>query len=301
MTTVSERRLAEFVNRDNEIKAFRNILEDGDALIIAYWGGGGLGKSSLLSRMIHECAQRKLRKAEIIWTDTRNHDYLAIMRKVRDDVGLDFFNKFTDLVNYFTVPQYKLNIQVNNVQSKIEVGRNLKIEGESSVNDIAGVIIKDSMLVIPRSDMDVPESERLARLTDSFIECFAAALSSGPPLVVFFDSVEKMTLVTRKWVWGELLGGVLDGRLKNVRFVLCGREKPPQDLDRDLQLILEDVELKPLDLDHIIEYLEKRGVDKNLCEDLAMMIMGPTRGEPLRIANEVDKYLLMKKKARRNG
>lgn len=298
MTTVSERRLAEFVNRDNEIKAFRDILGDGDTLIIAFWGGGGLGKSSLLSRMIHECAQRKLRKVEVVWTDTRNHDYLAIMRKVRDDVGLGFFNKFTDLVNYFTVPQYNLNVQVNNVHD-IEVARGAQIGGGSKVDDIAGVIIKDSMLVIPRSDMDVPESERLARLTDSFIECFAAALESGPPLVVFFDSVEKMTQNTRKWVWGELLSGVLDGRLKNIRFVLCGREKPPQDLDRNLQLILQDVELKPLDLDHVIEYLEKRGVDKNLCEDLAMMIMGPTRGEPLQIANEVDKYLLMKRKKAR--
>ena len=69
-----------------------------------------------------------------------------------------------------------------------------------------------------------------------------------------------------------------------------------------MQLILEDVELKPLSLEHIIGYLEKRGVDENLCEDLAMMLMGPTQGNPLRIANEVDKYFLMKKKrARRDG
>jgi len=300
MTTVLERRLAEFVNRDDEIRAFCNILEAGDPLILALWGGGGLGKSSLLARMIHECALRRLRKAEVIWTDTRNHDYLAIMRKIRDDVGPSFFNKFTGLINYFTVPQYKLNIKVDNVQS-IEVAKNAQIEG-STVGDIAGVIIKDSMLVIPRSDMAVPEPERLARLTDSFVECFTVALSSGPPLVVFFDSVEKMTQDTRKWVWSELLGGVRDGRLQNVRFVLCGREEPPQDLDRDLQLILEEVELKPLALDHIIEYLEKRGVDENLCEDLAMMLMGPTQANPLRIANEVDKYFLMKKKrARRNG
>jgi hypothetical protein len=271
MTTVSERRLAEFVNRDDEMTTFRNTLETGDPLILAFWGGGGLGKSSLLQRMIHECARRRLRKAEVIWTDTRNRDYLEIMRIIRDDVGPGFFNKFTDLVNYLTVPQYELNIKIDNVQS-IEVAKNAQIE-DSTVGDIAGVIIKDSMLVIPRPDMAIPEPERLARLTDCFVECFAEALSSGPPLVVFFDGVEKMSPNTRKWVWGELLGGVRDGRLQNVRFVLCGREEPPQDLDRDLQLILEDVELKPLGLEHIIGYLEKRGVDENLCEDLAMIIL----------------------------
>ena len=291
MTTVLERRLAEFVNRTDEIGIFCNILDTGDPPIMMIWGDGGVGKSSLLERMTHECALRKLRKAEVVWTDTRNHNYLATMRKIREDVGAEFFNKFTDLVNYFTVPQYKLNISIDNVES-ISVANGAKFEG-STIGDIAGVIIKDSMLVIPRTDTDVPESERLARLTDCFIKDFTSALASGPPLIVFFDAIEKMTQDTHNWVWGELLHSVQEGRLQNVRFVLCGREELPSDLDRDTKRIVKAVKLKPLEYDHIVDYLDKRGIAKSDHESLAKMLIVAAKGNPLQIANLTDGFLEM--------
>ena len=37
---------------------------------------------------------------------------MAVMRKIRDDLGTDLFKPFTDLINYFTVPQYNLKIDV---------------------------------------------------------------------------------------------------------------------------------------------------------------------------------------------
>src|SRR5437899_1373873 len=133
---------------------FCNMLDVDDVSIMVVTGDGGIGKSSLLARMMHECAQRKLRRADVVWTETRSHDYLAIMRKIRDDVGVESFHAFTDLVNYFTVPRYELSINVTGVRS-IEVARGAAIEG-STVGDIAGVIIKDSMLTIPRTDMAIP-------------------------------------------------------------------------------------------------------------------------------------------------
>ena len=82
------------------------------------------------------------------------------------------------------------------------------------------------------------------------------------------DAVEKMSVDTRKWVFEELFGSVRDGRLSNVRFVICGRQEPPRELDRDLKLFIEEAQLKPLEHGHIVEYLEKRGVDpSNLVDD----------------------------------
>ena len=292
MTTELERRLAEFVNRDNEMDLFCEVLETDQKPIMIVWGGGGVGKSSLLARMIHECACRKLRKAEVIWTETRNHDYLAIMRKIRDDVGVDYFKPFTDLVNFFTVPQYELKIKLASAGS-IAVAQDAQIEG-STIEDIAGIVVKDSMIVMPRPDIAVPESERMVRLTDRFIENLAIALQSGPPLVIFFDAVEKMTEDTRKWVWFELLKSVQDNRLYHIRLVLCGRERPL--LDRDMQIIVEEAELLPLALENIIDYLVKRGVSESSRNDLASMLWVATKGNPLQIATLVDGFLKLQKR-----
>lgn len=294
MRTEIERRLAEFVDRKVEMQRFCDLLDGEEKLIMLISGDSGLGKSSLFARMVHECGLRNRKKAEVVWSDTRPHDYMAVMRKIRDDVGPDLFQPFTDLINYFTVPQYNLKIDM---QGSVRVGEGLQVK-DSSVGDVAGVVIKDSMIVVPRNDMAVPEAERLVELTERFLDVFAAALTSEP-LVVFFDTVEKMSENTRAWVWGELLKAVLDGRLKNVRFVLCGITHPP--VDRDMEQIIEEAKLAPLGHADIVEYLGLRGVEESLRPDLADMLLGPTEGKPINLAMRVDSYLKFKQKRERGG
>ena len=294
MTTVLERRLAEFVDRTDEIAAFCKILDSGDPPIMAVWGGGGVGKSSLIARMIHESSLRELHKAEVIWTDTRSHNYLAVMRKIRDDIGAKYFYSFTDLVNYFTVPQYELKIKVD---SNINIFDNAKIEG-SSIGNVTGVYIEDVMMPESIRSMDITEDEKISRLTDNFISNFAAALSEvakEKPFIVFLDAVEKMSIATRKWVWCELFAAVRDDRLPNTRFVVCGREEPPADIDREIRLMVDMAELKPLEQVHITEYLIKRGITEGI-DELSMMLFASTGGNPLLVANNVDTYMKLKQK-----
>lgn len=299
MITEFERRLSEFVDRNNEIELFYEMIEEADAKpVMIVWGEGGVGKTSLLARMIHECAIRKLRKVELVWTEVRNHDYLAIMREIRDDTNPDFFKPFTDLINFFTVPHYELTVNVGNVSS-ITVAKNGQIES-STTGDIAGIVVKDFMLAAPRQDMAIPENERMARLTDCFIENLSECLETGPLMIIFFDAVEKMTEVTHKWVWQELIRSLHDGRLQNIRFVLCGRQEPM--LNRDMYMIVEDARLKPLVTEHIMEYLAKRGVVERSRSDLASMLLVATQGNPLQIATLVDGFLkLQKRKYRKHG
>ncbi len=86
---------------------------------------------------------------------------------------------------------------------------------------------------------------------------------------------------TRAWVWGELLKAVLNGRLTNVRFVLCGISHPP--LDRDMDRIIDEAKLAPLGHADIVEYLALRGVEEKLRPDLADMLLGPTEGKPINL------------------
>ena len=298
MSTVLEGRLAEFVDRTDEMRLFVDILEFGEPPVLVVRGGGGLGKSSLLARMIHECAVRGLPRAEVVWTETRNHNYLDIMRRIRDDVGPRHFNAFTDLVNYYTVPEYRL---VVSVEGTINVAQGASFV-ESTTGDIAGVIIKDSMISIPRPDLAVPEDEKRARLTDTFIAGFGDVLETTPPeapLVVFFDAVEKMTDETRAWVWGEFVRALSDGRLTNMRMVICGRVEPPEDLSREVRRILEETVLRPLELEHIEEYLEKRGIEEQSRPTLALLLLASSEGNPLKIASDVDAFLKLKRKQER--
>jgi AAA+ ATPase superfamily predicted ATPase len=295
MKTELERRLAEFVDRKEEMARFRDMLERDDKLIMLISGDSGLGKSSLFAKMIYECAERKRTKSEVVWTDTRPHDYMAVMRKIRDDFQSDLFKEFTDRINYYTVPNYELKISA---PGSVRVGEGMTVSDNSQVENIAGVIIKDSMFVVPRDDKAVPETERLADLTDIFIKTFAEALKAQP-LVVFFDTVEKMSEPTHKWVWGELLKAVLDGRLPNVRFILCGIKHPEP--DRDMEGIIEQVELSPLQHEDIMEYLGLRGIPPEIRSPLADMLLVTTQGKPFDIATRVDGFLKLQQKRERSG
>lgn len=288
---VEERRRAQFVDRKTEMRRFRDLLGTPDRPILVVWGEGGIGKTSLLEQMVHECAQRGLPKVRVLWRDTRRYDYLGIMREVRDDLGAPcaaHFNAFNERVNFFTVPRYEFKLEVT---GSVTAAGGAQFTSSTVEGDIAGVKIQDLMLVAPRTDIAVPESERMIRLTDDFLQALTAALESigpGGPLVVFFDAVEKMSTETCQWVAEELLEAVRDGRLGNIRFVLCGRERPP--LGMELGPMVEEAELQPLGLADITEYLACRGVEQDRSA-LALMLFAATKGNPLLVATHVQSYL----------
>jgi GTPase SAR1 family protein len=282
-----DRLLAEFVNREGELARFRELLTCADSTVFVIWGPGGVGKSSLQAKLIHEVATRGIAKSEVIWSETRNHDFIAIARKIRDDLGPEHFGKFTDLVNFYTVPQYELKISVSGA-GNISVGQGAQLMSGAEVGTMAGIVIKDVMLTEPRADMQVSASERRTRLTDAFIEGMATALAERQA-VVFFDAVEKMTEETRLWVWNEFLPAACDKRMGQVKIVLCGRTEP--EIDRMWRDAFEVAELKPLTREHLMAYLERRGVDEISREPLADMLMVVTKGNMLDLATHVDGYL----------
>jgi hypothetical protein len=285
---VIERRLAEFVDRDDEMRQFQSVLDSDRTPVMMVWGATGIGKTSLLLRMVHECALRKVRKAEIVWSDTRPHDYMAVMRKIRDDLGVEPFKAFTDLINFFTDAEYHPKLQVNvNVQGEIAVGAGMQV-AQASVGDVAGVVIKDSMFVVQRTDLAIPAEARREQLTARFLEGLGA-FSQSSQVVVFLDAVEKMSEVTYKWFWEQVVARL--ELLPNVRFVLCGQKPPPD--DPDLRMFIASAELKPLGVQDIALYIGKKAphVAEAVRLELAKMILAPTGGRPTEVANWVDLYL----------
>ena len=290
LSAVMKKRLAEFVDRDREIARFGQILDSPDGPhIMAVWGESGMGKTSLLARMMHECSLREIHKAEVIWKDSNPPDYMAVMRKIRDDMGADHFQSFTDLVNYFFQAGYQPHIEVNlrlSDTTRIRVAEGMHVT-DASVGDVAGVVIKDCMIVIPRTDMAVPEAERRARLTERFVEDLKRALAERP-LVVFFDAVEKMSADTESWLWEQLLDVVRSEQVPAVKFVLCGQKPPPH--DRDWRDFVEEAVLVPLALGDVVHYLEKRFPELSAAEhqSIADLICAMTTGNPAKVADMAD-------------
>ena len=61
------------------------------------------------------------------------------------------------------------------------------------------IVIKDLMLTDPRNDLAIPESDRMARLTDQFVQELNA-VASRRRVVIFLDAVEKA--VAASWQRG---------------------------------------------------------------------------------------------------
>ena len=220
---------------------------------------------------------------------------MAVMRKIRDDIGVEYFTLFTDLINYYTKPGYEpieINLTLSGADVRVASGMQVT---NASVGDIAGIVIKDNMIVVPRPDMEVPEPERRDKLTRRFIEGLKKAVENEP-IIVFFDAVEKMSAETERWVWGELLYSIRN--LTNIKFVLCGRKPPPD--DQDWRLFVEETGLRPLRHKDIAKYLLKRvpelGKEIESLKMFADLIEANTDGNALKVAREVEKLLKMKDK-----
>lgn len=286
MISELERRLLEFVDRDDEMARFCALLDQPDKLVMSVTGPGGIGKSSLMARIIHEIANRTLTKIEIVYTDDNLPEFMAIMRKCRDDIGVANFAPFTDLINYYTVPRYTLHVELHG--GTVNVANNLTVTEGSSVRDIAGVLIKDAMITFPRSDLDVSEAERRTTLTNQFAACLAQEAKSHRQIVILIDAAEKMSEGAARWLWDSLIAAVTD-TIPNVRFVIFARTKP--NIDRWKKQIVEFAELQPLSIPDIVLYLEKRGVGPEHREALAEMVFAFSQGNPFEIANRVDLFL----------
>ncbi len=188
-------------------------------VMVVYAAELGMGATSLRLRMTHECSLRKLRKAEVVWTSTFVYDYMAVLRKLRDDLGAEHFGSFTDLINYYTDPTYQpagdLHVDINvNVQGSVQVAGGAQISG-SNVGDVAGVVLRDNMITVQRQDIAVPDDVRRQQLTQRFLDGLRDLSSRGECIVLFFDAGEGIAEYTRNWMWEQLLPPVRDS-LPNV-------------------------------------------------------------------------------------
>jgi AAA+ ATPase superfamily predicted ATPase len=290
-------RFGEFVDRKPELKRFCSIIEEDQFVVMLIRGEKGFGKTSLQKRLIYECREvRKMRWAYTYWVDTRSYNYMTIMRMIRDALGQEFFQAFTDQLNYFTKADYTLRINVETTGTGVNILNSADLDNVK-VNEIVGqkiekIEIHDLNIDKPREDKTIDEQERMFKLTQQFLSDLTTALGTDR-IVILIDDVEEMPTETAKWLWSELVRAVLDRNLTNIKFVFCADcvDAEPQ-LDDFVLRKVQGGRLSVLKEEHIREYLVKRKVGTDAqCEAMATMMASNGADQPLKMANMVTAFL----------
>ncbi len=255
------------------------------------FGPGGIGKSLLLGRMMTACRERGIAWVHIEWEDSRHYGYPDLMRRIRDGTDPGLFELFNDRLNFYTVPEYRMKIQLEGSSiERVAVLENGQVQ-QSGVTVHVGhsVQIADANLAGLRSDQGVSETEVMIQVTGAFVVCLQA-FTAHRPLVLFLDGIEKMREDNRTygWIKQELLERVRDAELTNLFIVIAGRESLGLDGDPSFFECAATYELKPFEGEHIREYLHKRGVTMPEFADW-MVAQGETN--PLQVALSVDNFV----------
>ncbi|HMH49129.1 MAG TPA: ATP-binding protein [Candidatus Acidoferrum sp.] len=268
-----ENLLARFVDRTGEIDKFRLMLDNFERCIMVVWGESGAGKSALQTRLMHECTLRNVKKVRVTSRSLLPLDYMAVMEEIKSGLGAAAFEAFTTLVE--ASKKRTLDVAVRFEGGAINVGNQAQITG-SHIDNMAGVIVNKLEINTGPSEMQELDTERVVKITRSFVECLQRVLQEGP-VVLFLDDLEKMSPGTEGWLWSELLCLLRDGTLNNLVAVVCGQRKPT--LETDWDDYTEVTEIGNFDQTLILEYLVKRGIAEEYRAGMAFTLFTMTRGK----------------------
>lgn len=274
-----------FVDRVRQSDIFRKIL-DGQARrqVMVVTAGAGLGKSWLLRVFAYEAAQRGLPTVQIDFADGQAYDTLALVRSCRDALGPESFAKLMRAIEEATTARVALAASGAPASPvNVSIGDSNSFSGSSvNVSDIGNTIIRDNSFVI-QADSPLVRQAIEDRINAAFFACLAE-LSASRRAVFLFDTYERASLEAERWVagtadrWviGQLLARIRDGKLPNVAVVLAGRRAP--EFGVEWNEVLGRLSLDLLECKDITEYLRERrglaGISDAQAEVLCQAVAG---------------------------
>jgi hypothetical protein len=278
--------LKDFVDRTNELQKFLSLLDNRSG-IQCLWGPGGIGKSTLIYRMADECNVRGIPWCLIEWRDSRRYSYLDFMRRIRDETSAESYSHFNDVVNFYTVPGYRLQLDVTGVMpEKVAVSTGNVSRSDVNVQVGHQIAVQDLHVSIQRPDQAASENTLMIEITSAFFRCFRQWLENNL-YVLFCDAVEKADVQAQNWLESELLSRVRDGELPNVVTVVSGRQGI--NLDTSYHSVASQHLLAALATQHVLEYLQRKGLPAD--PFFAEFVTTEHQGSPLRIAAAINAFL----------
>jgi hypothetical protein len=269
-----------FVDRARQHDAFRKMLDGlSRRRVMILTAGPGMGKSWLLQMFALEAASRKLPLVQIDFADGQAYDTLMLVRRCRDSFGAEYFNSVTQAINEATTARIALTAEAAKPQPAAVLAGTAQLAVDTGGGDFAagnidkrqgqvfidGPVIKDNYFVV-QTDNPLVRQVIEDRINAAFFDCMAA-LCGQNRVVFLFDTYERNSLeierwsssAADRWIVGQLLARIRDGKLPNAIVVIAGRRVP--EFGVEWNEVLGRINLEELSCEDIKIYLrERRGL-----------------------------------------
>jgi hypothetical protein len=275
-----------FVDRLKELDRFRKSLEGTSGRrIILVSAGPGMGKSWLLRRFAQDAETRRLAHVLIDFSDGQAYDVLTLVRRFRDQLGPEHFNRLTTTINEATTPRLVLADGGGGAPSPAVSFAGAQV-GDLRLGDVAGgSIIRDNFFVV-QTDNPLLLQAIEDRVTQVFFECLAEVVAVSGPALFLFDSYERASQESEHWVsnaadrWiqRELLQRIGDGRLSGVLVVLGGRRLP--ELDAAWAKVVGRLDLELFTVADVAAYLRQNRRLAGLSDAEVQTLYNAVQGNP---------------------
>jgi hypothetical protein len=275
-----------FVDRDKEIDRFRRSLDGTTGRrIILVTAGPGMGKSWLLRQFVAEAKNKGAHTVLIDFSDRQAYDVLMLVRRARDAIGAEYFNRLTAAINDATAPRITLNEASGGVVNNAGVDlSNSKVQ-DVVINEAAGRnIIKDNLFIV-QSDNPLLLQAMEDRITQVFFECMKDIVQTQR-VVFVLDSYENNSTeggqwlpnAADRWITRELLTRIRDNQLPNTLVTLGGTWLP--DFGIEWNAVVGRLKLDPFTINDVTEYLRiNRGLS-NLSDAQIELLHMAVQGNP---------------------
>src|SRR5215213_8276867 len=275
-----------FVNRVRHSDIFSRMLAGQTRRrIMVITAGAGLGKSWLLRLFAVEATSRKLPLAQLDFADGQAYDALALVLRCRDAFGAEHFAAVDQAINESTTARVTLSASGATAPVNVSIGNENSLTSSSiNVSDVGNTIVRDNAFYI-QADNPILRQAIEDRINSAFFESLEA-LSAQSRVVFLFDTYERNTLDSERWspsaadrwIAGQVLARIRDGRLPNTIAVLAGRRAPEFGIEWNETLGTLSLDL--LECSHVSEYLRERRGLADLTDNEVRVVCDGTAGNP---------------------
>ncbi|VAW32503.1 hypothetical protein MNBD_CHLOROFLEXI01-4704 [hydrothermal vent metagenome] len=117
-------------------------------------------------------------------------------------------------------------------------------------------ISEDNMGIL-HTDSAADQSRVERQINDAFFDTLATLVADHAPIVLLFDSYEKIKPTADQWLRQELLARLRDEQISELIIIISGRQTPDLS-DLNMSRLLVQTQLKPFDEAIVREYFEER-------------------------------------------
>jgi hypothetical protein len=275
-----------FVNRVRQSDIFSRMLEGQTRRrIMVITAGAGLGKSWLLRLFAIEATNRKLPLAQLDFADGQAYDGLALVLRCRDSFGAEHFAAVDQAISDSTTARISLAASGASAPVNVSIGNENSLTSSSiNISDIGNTVVRDNAFYI-QSDNSILRQAIEDRINGAFFESLEL-LTAQSRVVFLFDTYERNSLENERWssstadrwIVGQVLTRIRDGKLPNAIVVLAGRRAP--EFGVEWNETLGTISLDLLECGHVTEYLRERRGLANISDEQAQVLCQAVAGNP---------------------